>query len=145
MREPDAETRGPIAFAERVLGLLDEARYTATYKYAVLLGLVDLCLEGASETGEPPAILTTRQLAERVVEIYWPHTMPFVQAGSASVFRQNVRGQAEILSDIAAFRSRHAPDPSAPRWPVTPDSNGGARETTRSRHGTGGSSARCLR
>ena len=37
---PDA-----IRFAERVLELLDDGRYTATYKYAVLLGLMDLCLE----------------------------------------------------------------------------------------------------
>ena len=41
-----AEIGDTIAFAERVLTLLDDGSFTATYKYAVLLGLTDLCLEG---------------------------------------------------------------------------------------------------
>jgi hypothetical protein len=32
--------RGAIRFAEKVLALLDEGQFTATYKYAVLLGLL---------------------------------------------------------------------------------------------------------
>ena len=32
-----ADQRDAIGFAEKVLELLDEGRYTATYKYAVLL------------------------------------------------------------------------------------------------------------
>ena len=66
-----------IAFAEKVFTLLDETRYTTTYKLAVLLGLMDLCLENTSGSGSPPDTLTTRQLAEKVTEIYWPHTLPF--------------------------------------------------------------------
>lgn len=49
----NAET-GANAFAERVLTLLDEGSFTATYKYAVLLGLMDLCMERASAKGDPP-------------------------------------------------------------------------------------------
>ena len=41
-----ANQHDAIGFAEKVLELLDESRYTATYKYAVLLALIDLCLEG---------------------------------------------------------------------------------------------------
>ena len=37
--------RSAIGFAEKVLELLDEGRYTATYKYALLLALMDVCLE----------------------------------------------------------------------------------------------------
>ena len=33
------------AFGEKLLNLLDEGAFTATYKYAVLLGLIDLCRE----------------------------------------------------------------------------------------------------
>lgn len=40
-----AEERGAIEFATRLLALLDEGQFTATYKYAVLLGLMDLCFE----------------------------------------------------------------------------------------------------
>jgi hypothetical protein len=45
---------GAIAFAERVLTLLDDGSFTATYKYAVLLGLIDLCMEGVSATTRGP-------------------------------------------------------------------------------------------
>ena len=37
--------RSLIRFAEKVLALLDQGSFTATYKYAVLLGLMDLCME----------------------------------------------------------------------------------------------------
>lgn len=112
----DPDQRGAIGFAEKVLELLDEGRYTATYKYAVLLALVDLCLERTRVSGAPPETVTTRQLADRVVELYWPHTVPFVGLAPATVLKQNTRGQAEIISEIIQFRVGHAPDSSVPRW-----------------------------
>jgi hypothetical protein len=60
-----AGQRDAIGFAEKVLELLDEGRYTATYKYAVLLALIDLCLEGTQASGAPPAIVTTRHAGTR--------------------------------------------------------------------------------
>jgi diadenosine tetraphosphate (Ap4A) HIT family hydrolase/5-methylcytosine-specific restriction endonuclease McrA len=104
-----SDDRGVIGFAEKMLGLLDEGRFTATYKYAVLLGLMDLCIENTTASGAPPSEVTTEQLAEKVLEMYWPHT------SGVTVYVQNVgqNTQAEILSDVAKFRSRHAPDPSA--------------------------------
>ena len=111
-----AGQRDAIGFAEKVLELLDEGRYTATYKYAVLLALIDLCLEGTQASGAPPEMVTTRQLADKIVEIYWPHTVPFASRAEARILSQNTRGQAEIVSAILRVRSRHAPDASAPRW-----------------------------
>ncbi len=111
-----ADQRGAIGFAEKILELLDEGRYTATYKYAVLLALIDVCLECTRASGAPPQMVTTRQLAEKIVEIYWPHTVPFAGRAPATVLRQNTSGQAEIISAIMRFRERHALDPSVPRW-----------------------------
>lgn len=107
---------GPIAFAEKIVELLDAGRYTSTYKYAVLLALIDLCLEGTQRSGAAPDVVTTRQLAERVVELYWPHTLPFAVRATSVVPRQNTTGQAEILTLIRRFREGHAPDPSATHW-----------------------------
>lgn len=59
-----------IGFAERVVALLDEGAFTATYKYAVLLGLLDVVMERTSAKGEPPSVVTTRELAEKVTELY---------------------------------------------------------------------------
>src|SRR6185369_868992 len=87
--EAVAGQRDAIGFAEKVLELLDEGRYTATYKYAVLLALIDLCLEGTQASGAPPEMVTTRQLADKVLEIYWPHTVPFAVHAPAAVLKQN--------------------------------------------------------
>ncbi len=70
-----------IRFAEKLLALLEEGSFSATYKYAVLLGLIDLCLEYADRHGDPPAVVTTTQLAHKVIELYWPLTSPFEAHG----------------------------------------------------------------
>ena len=125
MTQPDDKGRGIIGFAEKLLALLDEGRFAATYKYAVLIGLMDLCLENSLESGVAPESVTTHQLAEKVIEIYWPHTFPFDLDSEPSILRQNVGGQAGILSFIAKFRNRHAPDPSTPlpqaKWAAQDD------------------------
>jgi len=110
------DPRGAIGFAEKVLELLDEGRYTATYKYAVLLALIDLCLEHTQNSGAPPDMVTTRQLADKIIEVYWPQTVPFAGHAALTVLKQNAGGQAEIVSAIARFRALHAADPSVPRW-----------------------------
>jgi hypothetical protein len=110
------DERGAIGFAEKVLELLEDGRFTATYKYAVLLALIDICLEQTQASGAPPDTITTRQLAAKVVELYWPHTIPFARLAASLILKQNTRGQAEIVSEIRRFRERHAVDPSVPHW-----------------------------
>ena len=106
MRNLD-EARELIAFGERLLGLLDRGAFVATYKYAVLIGLMDLCMEGTDRHGIAPTAVTTRQLAEKVTELYWPHTASF----RGRTLRQNAGHQARIVADIARFRAS-LPDPS---------------------------------
>jgi len=93
----------PIAFAEKVLALLRQGAFTATYKYAVLIGLIDLALEGYTASGMPPEAVTTHQLAEAVIRLYWPQVAPFEESG---LLRQNTRGNAEIVTMVAAARAR---------------------------------------
>ena len=69
---------------------------------------MDVCLQRTSESGTAPASVSTRDLAERVLELYWPHTAPFSaeEGGVGRVLTQNAGGQAEIVSTIARFRDR---------------------------------------
>jgi len=61
-------------------------------------------------------VLRTRELNERIVEIYWPHTAPFGQrVPEAPVLRQNAGGQAEFVSAIARVRAQRAPE-AATSW-----------------------------
>lgn len=101
--------RGAIAFAERLLTVLERGGFVATYKYAVILGLVDLCLEGSTRSGAAPPSATTPQLAEKVVRLYWPQARAFRER----VLLQNSGKQAGILSQIVRFQSALI-DPSVP-------------------------------
>ena len=91
-----------IRFAEKILEILDEGRFVSTYKFAVLLALMDLCFEKNASSGMPPESVTTRQLAEKIIEIYWPHTVDYHSI--SAVLRQNAGRQAEIPSAILRFR-----------------------------------------
>ena len=108
--ESDLDT---ISFAEKVITLLRQAAFSATYKYAVLIGLMDLSLEGYTAAGSPPESVTTVQLAEAITRLYWPQVAPF-DAGDGAVLRQSATGQAEIVTLIAKARAQlggggHAP------------------------------------
>ena len=77
---------------------------------------MDVCLEQTQRSGAPPDMVTTRQLADKIVELYWAQTVPFAGVSPAAVLKQNTGGQAEIISEIRDFRERYAPEPSVPRW-----------------------------
>src|SRR5688500_11927519 len=96
-----------IAFAEKVLALLRQGAFSSTYKYAVLIGLIDLNLEGFTSAGTPPTSVTSYQLAEVVTRLYWPQVAPF-EAAAGVVLRQNAGRQAEIVATIANARTQLA-------------------------------------
>ena len=99
-----------IRFAEKIIEILDEGRFSSTYKLAVLLALMDLCFEKNVASGMAPDSVTTRQLAEKIIEIYWPHTIDYPR--TSGTLRQNSGKQAEIPAAILSFRRDIARDPS---------------------------------
>jgi hypothetical protein len=104
-------TSDPFEFAGKLLGLLQYGGFTSTYKYAVLLGLLDLCVE-FNTRGGAPTVVTTNQLAHKVIELYWPQTWPFKPSPRArgDVLYQNTgRAHVEVVAKICAWRTRHAP------------------------------------
>ena len=107
MKHPISPNTDLIHFAEKVLALLNQGSFTATYKYAVLLGPMDLCMEHVSRTGEPPQWVTTRQLAEKTIALYWPHTAQYPVTEQVLLQNQG-RGssQAAIVKEIAKIRQR---------------------------------------
>jgi hypothetical protein len=101
-----------LSFTERCLAILQEGSFSATYKYAVLLSLMDLCLEGGKPDGTLRDRIPVSDLARKVVDLYWPHCAPFPSRGE--VLRQNSGGQAEIVRVISRFRDSLGDDPGAP-------------------------------
>ena len=99
-----------IEVAERVVTLLSAGAFTATYKQAVLIAMMDLCISLTSDKGFPPTSITTRQLAERIIELYWPQTRQWCEDGDARVLAQNNAGKAgtgraTIVRAIHEFRA----------------------------------------
>lgn len=101
----DRET-GAISFGTRIFDLLDRAATTSTYKYAVLLCLLDVVQSSIDDDGDPPQTVTTRQLAEAAVRLYWRQAKPY-GAESAEVLRQNSGGQAKIVQLLREFQLEH--------------------------------------
>lgn len=99
------EDHGAIALGERVLGILNEGGFSATYKFALFTAILDLCIEKKNVKGEPPETLTTRQLAEKVIELYWSHVTPY---GPHGTLRQGGGRdeQASIVRRIAEARAQ---------------------------------------
>jgi hypothetical protein len=89
-----------VEFLDKLQRLLAEGDFTATYKFAVLLGLVELSVEASPGTD----VFTTRQLAEKVIELYWPQSLPY----EGVELQQNPHRQARILTAVARFRGEAA-------------------------------------
>lgn len=99
------EAADPVVFAERLLALFDSGSFTMSYKYAVLLALVDACLEGLTQTGEPPKELHALAVADKVLELYWRQAMPYPVEGVTRVLRQRPElRKLDLVARIAAFR-----------------------------------------
>lgn len=95
-----------LQFTEQLLSLVDSGRYTATYKLATLLALVDVAADHVDSSGAAPTVLSAREVGGRVVELYWPQTAPY----GAAHARPEVLSQSpqnDIPAKLAAYRLRH--------------------------------------
>lgn len=98
-------TDDALRFAERLLALLDATRYSATYKFATLLALVDVTAERTGLNGLAPDVIPAREVARRVIELYWPQTTPYgtpTDGGEPRVLSQ--APQNDIPSKLTAWR-----------------------------------------
>ena len=94
-----------IAFGPRVLALLETGSFTASYKYAVLLALIDAVLENADEHGRPPVVVHGRDIGRRVLALYWPQARDYTERGPLS--QSSLR---DAVLKIAEFRHDHGVD-----------------------------------
>jgi len=93
-------------FAERLLEVIDSGRRTATYKLALLLALLDLCIRRSDIDGDAPGELHTRDIAEEVAALYWRQIAPFARPGSDELItlRQISGSRASVVEAIRSLR-----------------------------------------
>lgn len=98
---PSAEDQ--LLFFKNVQRLLSEGDFVASYKFALLHSLADLSVLKGDDTGAP-LTLTTDEIAEQFVQLYWQQAKPFPLSGSGSeiVLKQNTGLQAKVINKIEA-------------------------------------------
>ena len=90
-----------LALGEKLLSLLDESARTTTYKPALLLALIDRVQEHVDHPSVP-----VRLLAERVIELYWPQTLPYQTTGKV-LNQSQTCGRAKVVAEIDSLRRHH--------------------------------------
>lgn len=95
---------------QRVLALVDEGRRVATYKPALLLALVELAVERVD--GSQPLTLPVDDIADRVIELYWPQTR--IHLASGRLLKQASTKNSRILGALTELRERAAARPGTP-------------------------------
>lgn len=96
-----------VEVAERVLAVLDGGRFTTTYKFAVMLALIDCCLEGVNSTGEPPTVVHAHDVARVVLVRYWNQAAPWPGDEHARVPLQS--RQNDLVRRILEIRAQLGP------------------------------------
>lgn len=102
MSLPPPTPAAQVAFLRSIQRILTEGAFVASYKYALLHALADLAVLRGDESGDSLG-LTTFEIAERFVEVYWTHATPYPGAGD--VLKQNTGGQAAVINRVAEARA----------------------------------------
>ena len=102
-------TNGAIAFGEKLVALLETGSFTTSYKYAVLLALLDEVLEQVDANGEPPRFVHGTDVARRVFALYWAQARPFA---AGLPLRQS--HQRDLVVKVAELRAALGADGHGP-------------------------------
>lgn len=121
---PESLPIDPLVLGQRVVGILETGRRTATYKLAVLFALIDYCVEHLPERSTAPIDVPLNDLADRVIELYWRQVAPF-EGATHRLYQstgEKSGDRALILDEITQLRTapgRHPrPTPAIARREV---------------------------
>ncbi|MDF2180136.1 HNH endonuclease domain-containing protein [Aliiglaciecola sp. CAU 1673] len=112
-----------IAFIAYIQRLLVEGDFSATYKYALLHALADVCIEQPMEDESAELTVELDTLVDKFILLYWQHAMPFsaVGVGEEALLLQNAGKQSKVISmlyqcQLAGIRNIRQLKES-PSWP----------------------------
>lgn len=85
-----------IAYIQR---MLVEGDFSATYKFALLHAIADVCIEQPLKSGEDKLIIELPTLADKMIDLYWYHATPFSseQTGENALLKQNTGTQSKVI------------------------------------------------
>ena len=90
-----------VLFLRNMQRLLAEGQFVASYKFALLHALADLCVLKGDDSGAPLE-LRIHDIAEKFIGLYWQQCRPFQASENESgvVLSQNTGRQAAVISKV---------------------------------------------
>jgi len=87
---------------QRLFEVVNEGKRDATYKLALLLGLIDWVTTHSGESRAP-----TRELAESVLNIYFRQVSPYISKDMEKTLKQGKQKKTLIIEVVAGLRNSH--------------------------------------
>ena len=86
-----------IAYIQRMLA---EGDFSATYKFALLHAIADVCVEHPLQQPDSELVITLDELVDKLILLYWHHAVPFAadSNGDAALLKQNAGRQSKVIS-----------------------------------------------
>ncbi|NRQ42943.1 HNH endonuclease [Rheinheimera sp. YQF-2] len=86
-----------IAYIQR---MLNEGDFSATYKFALLHAIADICVEHPLQQPDSELVITLDELVDKFILLYWHHAVPFTAGsnGDAALLKQNTGKQSKVIS-----------------------------------------------
>jgi len=86
-----------IAYIQR---MLVEGDFSATYKFALLHAIADVCVEQSPLSDDNTLDIKLPVLADKLLSLYWHHAMPFSaeHTGESALLKQNTGTQSKVIS-----------------------------------------------
>lgn len=86
-----------IAYIQR---MLVEGDFSATYKFALLHAIADVCVEQSLLSEQSELVIELPTLADKLITLYWHHAMPFSSehTGENALLKQNTGAQSKVIS-----------------------------------------------
>ncbi|MGO4341444.1 HNH endonuclease [Phycicoccus sp. Soil748] len=89
-----------LELGQRIVAILETGRRTATYKFALLMSLVDYCVENLPAEDVPLSV-PLEELGERVIALYWRQVLPLAGIGE---LKQSSQPRVRILAAVSRLR-----------------------------------------
>lgn len=96
-----------VRFISNIERILSEGSFVATYKYALLVALVELAIERGDDS-DRELVLPIRGIADKFAELYWRQAAPYQSdavADSERVLHQNKGKQASAITHLAKLQA----------------------------------------
>ena len=95
-----------IRFIANIERILSEGSFVATYKYALVVALVELAIERGDDSNRE-LVLPIHDIADKFAELYWRQATPYEASGASGtglVLHQNKGKQASAITRLVRLR-----------------------------------------